>query len=70
MIVLIDRLARWFDLQRRRGTVGDWRGPGARPPRRHLPRRMSLPLAQGARGSDEPADTQPLIFSDEDWARP
>ena len=67
-MALVERLARWLDLKRRRDAAGAWRGPGAQPLRRRLPRRMTLPLSPGARSSDEPADTQPLIFSDEHWA--
>ena len=65
-MALVDRLARWLELKRRRDAAGAWRGPGAM---RRVMRAASLPASwpngSRERAADEPADTQPGIFCSE-----
>ena len=66
----VDRLTRWLDLKRRRDAAGAWRERASTRRHLHAARLLSARPVPRARGSDEPAETQPVIFIDEPWARP
>jgi|GEM_PF-1966163 len=69
-MALVDRFARWLDLKRRRDAAGAWRERSLTRRDLHVARLLSARPGPRADGCDEPADTQPLIFSDEHWAWP
>lgn len=69
-MALVDRLARWLDLKRRRDAAGAWRERASTRRHLHAARLLSARPVPRACDRDEPAETQPVIFSDEHWAWP